>query len=284
MSLHIRPARAEDSADLTALARRAKAHWGYPPEWIELWSEDLALTPEYLAANQVFVAESAGVTVGLAALERHDAHWQLEHVWVEPSQHGRGIGRRVVDQALLAAAEEWPADVRVLSDPNAKAFYVRMGAREIGSVAAPMPGAPDRELPMLAFPPGEPNKQLIRAWLAFAAGGFDGDFDDWIAPAYLGHLGTRTMDRAELERLERGFAAAFEDTHHAVHDLLAEGDRVVLRVETSAIHSGDFYGIAPTRRRVSFGGIVIYRIEGRRIAESWAEMDFGAVMQQLRRD
>ena len=127
------------------------------------------------------------------------------------------------------------------------------------------------------------NKALIRRWLAFGEAGFDGDFGEFIAAGYIGHSGgSADMDRAELERLERGYAAAFGDVRYAIQDLIAEGDRVVLRVESSGTHRGPYVGIPPTGRRVTNTGIVIYRIEDGKIAESWAEMDFGRLLRQLR--
>ena len=126
------------------------------------------------------------------------------------------------------------------------------------------------------------NKELIRRWLAFAEAGFVGPFDEFIAADYVGHLsGGGDMDRAELERLERAFAGAFADTRYSVEDLVAEGDRVVLRFETRATHRAEFQGIAASGRRVAFTGIVIYRVLEGKIAESWAEVDFGRLMRQL---
>jgi steroid delta-isomerase-like uncharacterized protein len=127
------------------------------------------------------------------------------------------------------------------------------------------------------------NKDLIQRWIGFANAGFRGAFDDFIAADYVGHLaGFPDQDRAELERLERGFARAFPDTQHSIEDLLAEGDRVVLRVISRGTHRGEFEGIAATGRRVEFTGMVIYRISNGRIAESWGEIDFARLMRQLR--
>jgi hypothetical protein len=80
----------------------------------------------------------------------------------------------------------------------------------------------------------EQNKDLIRRWIDFSNAGFVGSFDDFIAANYLGHLGAATMDRNELERLERAFYRAFPDAHHVVEDLIAQGDRVVLRTTARA--------------------------------------------------
>ena len=64
-----------------------------------------------------------------------------------------------------------------------------------------------------------------------------------------------------LERLERQFCEAFPDARHAIDDLIAEGDRVVLRTTAQATHRGRFEGIEPTGRSVEFTGLVVYRIQ-----------------------
>lgn len=126
------------------------------------------------------------------------------------------------------------------------------------------------------------NKRLIRRWLTFAESGFGGSFDPFIADDYVGHSsGQSDMRAAQLERLERAFAAAFTNVRYRIEDLIAEDDKVVLRVETRATHVADFHGIAATGRAVKLNGIVIYRIAGGKIAESWAEMDFGRLIRQL---
>jgi steroid delta-isomerase-like uncharacterized protein len=126
----------------------------------------------------------------------------------------------------------------------------------------------------------EKHKELIRQWIAFSN---SGKFDQFISDEYIGHLGAARMDRDELERLERQFSVAFPDAHHAIDDLIAEGDRVVLRTTARATHRGDFEGIAPTDRSVEFTGLVVYRIQNGRIAESWGEVDFLRLIRELRR-
>ena len=84
----------------------------------------------------------------------------------------------------------------------------------------------------------EENKELIRHWIAFADAGFSGRFLDFIAADYVGHLPGSKMRRAELERLERVFVAGFSEATYSIEDLVAEGDRVVLRVITRGVHRG----------------------------------------------
>jgi predicted ester cyclase len=127
------------------------------------------------------------------------------------------------------------------------------------------------------------NKELIRSWIAFANAGFQGSFDRFVAGDFIGHLGAGAMDRVELERLERQFYVAFPDAHYTIDDLIAEGDRVALRTTTRATHQGEFEGIPPTGRAVEFTGLVIYRIAGEKIVESWGEIDFLRLIRELGR-
>jgi len=147
----IRSATGDDADALTDLAHRAKAHWGYPSSWMREWDPQLTIIPGYLEAHDVWLAERDGVIVGMCALEDRGARWNLEHVWVEPSAHGGGIGRALVMEALAEARRRHPGVVELLADPYASGFYKRLGARHTGQVPAPMPGARDRTLPKFEF-------------------------------------------------------------------------------------------------------------------------------------
>ncbi|HET7698629.1 MAG TPA: GNAT family N-acetyltransferase [Vicinamibacterales bacterium] len=147
----IRRAAADDADALSDLAHRAKAHWGYPAHWMREWDAQLTIIPGYLDLHDVWVAEEDGAVVGMCALEDRGDRCNLEHVWVEPARHGRGVGRALVLHALTEARRRSVSAVELLSDPFASGFYERLGARRIGEVPAPMPGARDRTLPKFEF-------------------------------------------------------------------------------------------------------------------------------------
>ena len=149
--MEIRPARIEDAETLTDLAHRAKAHWGYPGRWMRAWDAQLTISPGYLNVHDVWVAEKDGEIVGMCALEDRGDRWGLEHVWIDPSVHRQGIGTALVRHALGDAQRRRPAVVELVSDAFATGFYERLGARHVGSIAAPMPGARDRTLPRYEF-------------------------------------------------------------------------------------------------------------------------------------
>jgi GNAT superfamily N-acetyltransferase len=146
--LEIRRAAPEDAARLTVIARAAKAHWGYPAAWLTTWEPVLTITPDYVGRAIVFVGTRGGAPIGFYALEPREDRWSLEHMWIEPGEHGRGAGRRLFTHALDTIRELRPGVLIIEADPFAAGFYVRMGARQTGTVAAPVEGAPNRLLPV----------------------------------------------------------------------------------------------------------------------------------------
>ncbi len=74
----------------------------------------------------------------------------------------------------------------------------------------------------------------------------------------------------------------FPDFHAIVEDEIAEGDRVVQRITCYGTHEGEFSGVRPTGRQVSFQIIDISRAgpDGR-FAEHWSTADLPAVLHQL---
>jgi GNAT superfamily N-acetyltransferase len=149
MRIEIRRAVPEDSERATEVARAAKAHWGYPAEWLARWWDDLSISADTIVRHPTFVASVGGEVVGVYQVQEGEVGAVLDHVWVDPRHHGCGVGRALVEHALAQSH----GVVAVIADPNAERFYIKLGASRVGDVAAPMPGAPDRTLPLLEWVP-----------------------------------------------------------------------------------------------------------------------------------
>lgn len=147
MRIEIRRATSHDAERATEIARIAKAHWGYPAEWLAAWDNELTFSAHDIDRNPTFVASVEGEVVGVCQLQEGEVGAVLDHVWVDPAHHRRGVGRALVQHALGAAA----GVIAVIADPNAERFYIKLGARRVAEVSAPMPGAPERRLPLLEF-------------------------------------------------------------------------------------------------------------------------------------
>jgi predicted ester cyclase len=74
---------------------------------------------------------------------------------------------------------------------------------------------------------------------------------------------------------------AFPDLQATIEEMIAEGEKVMVRWTQSATHQSEFMGIAPTGGRVTFSGINIFRVRGGKIAEDTPHWDFSVILRQL---
>ena len=63
--------------------------------------------------------------------------------------------------------------------------------------------------------------------------------------------------------------AAFTNLRITIEDVVVSGDRAAVRDRLTGVHTGSFAGIAPRGKRLDLMRIVIYRVEGGMIRESW---------------
>jgi predicted ester cyclase len=73
----------------------------------------------------------------------------------------------------------------------------------------------------------------------------------------------------------------YPDIHLTVEDLIAEGDKVVGRTTVTGTHWGEFMGLAPTGKSVTYNEIFIFRFVDGKVAETWGVVDVFAQMRQL---
>ncbi|MGH8259764.1 MAG: GNAT family N-acetyltransferase, partial [Steroidobacteraceae bacterium] len=131
--LRTRVGRPDEADALTALIRRAKASWGYPPEWMQAWQAELSIGADFIARNRVIVAScDAAAVVGFYGLELRAAAAHLEHLWVEPQRMRQGVGSALLGMACREAREAGYAWLELVADPNAVGFYRRHGALKVG--------------------------------------------------------------------------------------------------------------------------------------------------------
>lgn len=74
---------------------------------------------------------------------------------------------------------------------------------------------------------------------------------------------------------------AFPDFHFTLDQILAEDNRVAIRLTGSGTHKGDFLGISPTGKQVTLGSMTFIHIKNGKLAERWGISDIPRVIQQL---
>jgi len=130
----------------------------------------------------------------------------------------------------------------------------------------------------------EEIQAIVRRWIdeVWKKGDLDAVDEIFAADLVFHYAGTQgEPDREGYKEAVTGLVAPFADVHAAVEDMIAEGDKVVLRWTWGGTHTGEFWGIPPTGAQAMVTGISILHIEGGKIVEEWGEMDNMGLMAQL---
>jgi GNAT superfamily N-acetyltransferase len=146
----IRAAQVGEATKLTALCVRSKAHWGYDAEFMRLSASALAVDEADVTAGRVLVAADVeDRPLGIAAVLGKGDTVDLDALFVDPPAIGSGAGRALFAAALDLARGLGARRMTILADPNAAAFYERMGARFLRN--APSDAIPGRTLPLYEY-------------------------------------------------------------------------------------------------------------------------------------
>lgn len=132
----------------------------------------------------------------------------------------------------------------------------------------------------------EENKNIVRRYRELHNKNDVGMLGQVLAPNFVAHEMLPNVPRTPegAAMLHKGNIAVFPDLQTRTDDLLAEGDLVVERWTMTGHHSGApfFIGNLPASgKKVEVSGINLYRITNGKIVETWANMDFMGVLQQI---
>jgi GNAT superfamily N-acetyltransferase len=145
-AISVRSARDDEGPMLTALAVRAKSHWGYDEGFLESARANLTIDTETIRSSEVFVFERDDRVIGFHGLVGKPPRGRLEWMFLEPDAIGQGLGRLMWNDATERAKAAGYTELEIESDRFAEPFYLAMGAVRIGSAPSPVDGA---ELPLL---------------------------------------------------------------------------------------------------------------------------------------
>jgi C-1 hydroxylase len=125
----------------------------------------------------------------------------------------------------------------------------------------------------------EDNKAIVRRFIeAYNKRNLD-LIDHFVAADYIDH--TNEVDREGLKQLFNIGLTAFPDWHETIEDIVAEGDKVWVRITYTGTHKGEFMGLPPTSKKITSKGVDIYRIVDGKLAEYWNVTDNVNVFKQI---
>lgn len=102
-----------------------------------------------------------------------------------------------------------------------------------------------------------------------------------LAPGFTAHFpGMPTMDKDAFDQFETGFHAAFGHRHH-LDEVVAEANRVAVRLRVTGTHAGEFMGVPASGEDITVEGSAFLGITDGRIAEIWGFIDQLGLLQQI---
>ena len=129
----------------------------------------------------------------------------------------------------------------------------------------------------------EDNKALVRRYFEAIDRTTDENMlDEFLSPDFVDHTPSPgcSPDLEGMKGAYRMFAHGSPGTH-SIEDMIAEGDKVVVRVSARGTHSGELFGIPASGREVTTTGVAILRLENGKIVEHWSEVDMMGVLVQI---
>ncbi len=144
-------AKPDEHRELTEIAFAAKRHWNYPEEYFALWKNELTISEAYIRNRAVYSVRDDEKRVGFYSIVANpddfyagevlvEKGWWLEHMFVLPEFHRRGIGRQVIAHVKNLAVELGVAELFIFVDPFARGFYDRVGAVFLYDAKSSIPG------------------------------------------------------------------------------------------------------------------------------------------------
>jgi steroid delta-isomerase-like uncharacterized protein len=124
----------------------------------------------------------------------------------------------------------------------------------------------------------EENKAIVRNFIE-AYNNRSLDFLDFVSPDYIDH--EKNIGKEDLNQLFTLGLTAFPDWHETIEDIIAEGDKVWVRLTYTGTHKGEFMGLAPTGKAITSKAVDIYRIVNGKLAEYWNVTDNASIFKQI---
>jgi steroid delta-isomerase-like uncharacterized protein len=130
----------------------------------------------------------------------------------------------------------------------------------------------------------EGNKAVIRHLIeeVYNEGYLDG-VDELVAPDIFDHAAVPEHQHgiAGFKHVMEWVRTFSPDVHYDIDDIIAEGDKVAVRMTQSGTHTGTVRDMSPTGRRFSVDYVHWFRLADGKVVELWAVRDDLTRLQQL---
>ncbi len=144
---HILAAGGNEANELNRIAIESESYWGYDSDFMDKFKIIYQVTEEFIKGNQTFILYEDERIIGFYSISNKPKGNELEYFYIEPHCIGKGYGKGMWDHLINYCKAHNIKDFALVTSPQAKRFYEKMGAMYIGEVESTLEKG--REIPKL---------------------------------------------------------------------------------------------------------------------------------------
>lgn len=132
--VNIRYAKVDEYEILTDIAIKSEAYWGYDSDYMDKFKSIYNVSEEFIKNNPTVLIEEDNSVIGFYGLICKNNETSLEYFFIEPKYIGKGYGKLLWNYLVSDCKNLGIENFDIVTSPQAKEFYVKMGAIPCGEV------------------------------------------------------------------------------------------------------------------------------------------------------
>ena len=146
---HILAAEGYEASELSRIAIESEAYWGYDSDFMDKFKVNYQVTEEFIRKNPTFILYENSRIIGFYALLINSEGNTVEYFYIEAECIGKGYGEKMWKHLVNYCKDHGIKDFTLVTSPEAKEFYEKMGAMQIGEVESTLKKG--RKIPKLRY-------------------------------------------------------------------------------------------------------------------------------------
>ena len=140
-------ARGCEASELNRIAIESEAFWGYDSDFMDKFKVSYQVTEEFIRKNPTFILYECHKIIGFYSLLINPQESTIEYFYIQPEYIGKGYGKKMWNHLANYCKAHNINELTLVTSPQAKEFYEKMGAIQIGEVESIL--KKDRLIPLL---------------------------------------------------------------------------------------------------------------------------------------
>ena len=126
--INIVSASPKDANLLASLEIKSESYWGYSSDFMDRFKEIYLITEEFILNNPTYILKNSEIIIGFYGILLNHDEVSLEYLFIEPTYIGKGYGKMLWDHALEEFKKLGIREFTIITSPDAREFYLRLGA------------------------------------------------------------------------------------------------------------------------------------------------------------